>query len=146
MIKRTLTLLLAFTAAALLAADLKPMNLAKPRFEGDGNYNKDLRIALFLDKTPEFVFGKIRRKINIQETDPLGFPRWTFRRCDKTGEYLATYKLLVVDHRMTIEGRHVWSLNLDFYKKTYNEKWKCWDARYKLLPKGIDWHKENEKE
>ena len=144
MIKRTLALLVLATAP-LLAADLKPMNLAEPRFKGDGGSSKVFGMKLFDGKSPEFIFKRLGRRLNPHEKDSAGLPRWTSRRCKNTGEYLATYKIVVVDERATIEGRHVWSFKADFYKETLNGQWKCWSACYKLLPKGVDWHKEDEK-
>tara|TARA_Y100001938_G_scaffold59411_1_gene83011 strand:- start:3180 stop:3632 length:453 start_codon:yes stop_codon:yes gene_type:complete len=144
MIKKAL--ILALTATALAAAELKPVNLTKPRFEGDGNYEKRFVIKAFIEKSPNFIFSKFNKKINIKETDELGFPLWKFSKCVNGKEHLAEYKEIIVDKRWVVEGRMVFSFHLDFCKPINStEAWECWDAFYTLLPKGVDWHKEQEK-
>ena len=146
MIKKIL--LLALIVTIVVAAELKPMNLAKPRFDGDGDYNKQFVLKSLVNKSPQAVFTLLKRPINIHEKDSVGFPNWKFTKCEKTGEHLASYDLVIVNERQVLEGRHIWSLKLDFYRDPAKGivGWKCWDAYYTLLPKGVDWHRANEKE
>ena len=145
MIRKILTIAILLTSSAVFAAELKPLNLAPLRFKGDGNWEKDFVLKHFVNKSPRFVFMHMARPLNIRETDSVGLPLWNVRKCTKSTEWLATYRKTVVDERITLEGRHAFSLKLEFYKKDANSPWLCWDAAYRLLPKGVDWHKENEK-
>tara|TARA_Y100001938_G_scaffold137076_1_gene200791 strand:+ start:363 stop:815 length:453 start_codon:yes stop_codon:yes gene_type:complete len=144
MIKKAL--ILALVATALTAAELKPVKLAQPRFEGDGDFQKKFFIKVWYEKTPEFIFDKFKKNVNFREKDSAGFPRWTFRRSVDGKEDLAKYKCVVVDNRWVIEGRMVWSFQADFYKPINSkEPWRSWSVSYLLLPKGVDYHKEQEK-
>lgn len=129
-----------------LALSVGAQELAKPRFEGDGNFEKRFVVKGFIGKSPSFIFSKFNKKINTKEKDEFGLPRWKFMKCVKGKEYLGEYKEVIVDKRWVIEGRMVFSLQLDFCKPIHGGgDWECWDAFYTLLPKGLDWHKEQEK-
>ena len=145
MMKRLTILIALLISVTVFSAELKPMKLAPLRFKGDGNYEKDFVLKHFIDKSPNFVFMHLKRPLNIKEKSKNGWPVWQIKRDPKNGEYLATYNKIVVDERIVLEGRHAFSLKIEFYRKDLKSPWICWDAAYRLLPKGVDWHKENEK-
>lgn len=124
---------------ALLTIGIHAAELEKPRFPGDGSNSKVYVLKPFLDKTPRDILATFKRRVNFKEVDELGFDRWTFERDLKGKEDLATYKLIVVDNKWVLEGRRVFSLQLDFCRPIgTNNPWVCWDAVYVLSPKGVD--------
>tara|TARA_Y100001973_G_scaffold59283_1_gene87266 strand:+ start:2930 stop:3337 length:408 start_codon:yes stop_codon:yes gene_type:complete len=124
---------------AALSTSLYSAELSKPRFEGDGSTQKVYIIKPFLNKTPSYVLKAFNKKVNFNERDEVGFSRWVFEKDVKGKEDLATYKLVVVDEKWVIEGRRVFSLELEFSRPIgTNKPWLCWDAVYRLCAKGVD--------
>ena len=140
MIKKIILTALTLT---LLASSAE---LAKPRFKGDGDFNKHLVVKAFENKTPDFILSKFNKKVNFHEKNEAGLPLWTFRKSANGKEHLAKYTWVIVDKRWILDGRMVWHFQADFSKPIGSKgPWRCWDAFYELLPKGVDWHKEQEK-
>jgi hypothetical protein len=131
MIKKVIILSLA------LLFPVASQGLDKPRFEGDGDYEKQLVVKSFTDKSPKFILSKFNKGVN---------PRWTFQKDIAGKEDLATLNLNLINKRWIVEGRMVWGFQADFCKPiNSNFEWECWDAFYLLLPMGLDWHKEKKR-
>lgn len=136
MIKKTLT------ATLILIASFS--GYAQPK--GAGSFEKEYVVKSFLKKTPSFILLSFGKKLDFKEEDKVGLPRWTYT-LDKEGkEELLNYKLNLIDKKWFLEGRRVFSFEADFYRPAGSRgEYICWDAFYLLLPKGVDYEKENEK-
>lgn len=92
------------------------------------------RIKIFGDMNPTQVMKSFGLPFHPLQKGPNGFPLWHFRPSVDGKERLMIGNLNLVDRKLRINNRPVWSIKLKFYLDLENVSggWKCYSSIYHL--------------